>query len=217
MIKISDAIKKILSKNPFLEFGISHQLFNLSQLAKFIQPSLESRIKREIQPSAILMNLSRFQKKIKLQVPQVRNFEIENISVFSNVTVITYFKNQQIEKHLYSIHKEIQSQNGYFAFSESMSEITIFVDNKFLNVVEKFIGENPRYKNTNVSAVAVKFDEKYIEVPGLLYLLVQKLVLQNINFIEIASTYTEVVFYVQNQDTKLAFETLHEFFFEKDF
>ena len=66
MIKVSDAILAIIRGNPFLEFGVHHQLFNSAQLARYLQPFIAARTHTDTKESAIAiaiaiaMALSRF-------------------------------------------------------------------------------------------------------------------------------------------------------------
>ena len=46
----------------------------------------------------------------------------------------------------------------------------------------------------------------------MLYMLLQRVTLQNVNLIEIISTYTEIVFYVDERDTQTVFDTLFQSF-----
>ena len=59
MIKISDAILAVIRGNTFLEFGVHHQLFNQTQLARYLQPFVAARSHKEPKASAIAMALSR--------------------------------------------------------------------------------------------------------------------------------------------------------------
>ena len=43
MIKISEAIERIVDGHPGLRFGFYHRLLNLSQLARFLRPSIEAQ------------------------------------------------------------------------------------------------------------------------------------------------------------------------------
>ncbi len=43
-------------------------------------------------------------------------------------------------------------------------------------------------------------------------MLLQRVALQNVNLIEISSTYTEIVFYVAEKDTRIVFDTLFHSF-----
>ena len=63
MQKLSDAIKDIVSRNSLLQLGISHRLLNLSQVSRYLLPQVEARIQKKIQPSAVVMSLSRLQNE----------------------------------------------------------------------------------------------------------------------------------------------------------
>lgn len=215
MQKISDALKDIIRENTFFEFGLSNRILNLSQLAKFLQPLIESRLHRETQTSAIVMSLSRLQKNFEKNYPMKGDFEIENISIQSHLATLTFEKTPEIYEKINIAHNAIQKQNEYFLISESTSEITIMVDKKLAPTIAKIVENKPKYQNNNISSICVKFNENYSNIPGILYALMQKLTLQNINLIEIASTYTEFIFFVDNEDVYLSFETLHACFSKK--
>ena len=67
----------------------------------------------------------------------------------------------------------------------------------------------------HVSAVTVQFAKSYVDVPGMLYMLLQRVTLQNINLIEIASTYTEIMMFIDEADTRTIFDTLFQSFLVK--
>ena len=108
-------------------------------------------------------------------------------------------------------------------FSKNKYNSIHYVDNggwHFSNIkspedIEKKITENPKFTNHEIASVNVKFDEKYLEVPGMLFLVLQKLTLQNINLIELASTCTEFILYIEEKNVRLAFNTLHQAFRRK--
>ena len=212
MKKISDALHDLVAENQFFEFGLSYRIFNLTQLAKFIQPLLEARTQKEVQPSAILMSLSRLQRTKEKVAVQPTKFRIENIFVRSNLSTITFFRDPNLLKEIRQISGKIQPVNSFFEFTQSTHEITIFFENALTELVGSMIMEKPKYENRQVACVGVSFAEELFEVPGFLGLLMQKINLQNINLIEVSSTYTEFNFYLEEKDVKLAFETLHDSF-----
>lgn len=208
MIKISEAIKEILNKNEFLQFGFHYKLFNLSKLADFIKPQLQARTKKEIKTSAITMTLSRIQKyKIRIN-KNSEEYATENITVYSNLCTMTFLKSREIHAKINRLYEKIQKQKGYITISEGVDEITIIFESKFLHEIKNTIDEKPTHKRENIAAIGIKFNEKYGEIPGLIHFLVQHFMIQNINIIEIASTHTEIFFYVDQRDIKLAFDTL---------
>jgi hypothetical protein len=62
--------------------------------------------------------------------------------------------------------------------------------------------------NQNIASVGVKFHEKFIEVPGLLYMILQVVTMQHINIVELASTATEFIIYIDQKDIYLAFDAI---------
>ncbi len=70
----------------------------------------------------------------------------------------------------------------------------------------------PLYDHDHIASVAVQFGASYTDVPGMLYMLLQCVALQNVNLIEIASTYTEIIFFVDEADTQTIFDAFYRNF-----
>lgn len=211
-MKTSEAISQIIHGNPLLQFGLSHRLFNLSEVAQFIRPIVEVRLEKSIQKTALVMALSRLQKTLQKDLPQADNFEIENLGVQTNLATRTYEKRVKNHEQINLAYNAVQKQGQYFVYSESTSEITIFFNKRFLPIVENIVQDYPKYKNDNITAVQVKFDEKFFYEPGLMYLVMQKMMLQNINIIDLSSTFTELIFFIEKDDLQLVFDTLRSCF-----
>ncbi|NCP66950.1 hypothetical protein GW756_01435 [bacterium] len=211
-MKTSDALEQVISGNPFLQFGLAHRLYNLSELAKIVQPIVEVRIGKPIQRTALVTGLSRLQKKIQAGLPNAHNFEIENLSVQTNLATATYEKRVKNHEQINLAYNAIQKQGEYFVYSESTSEITIFFHKKFAPIFENIVQAIPKYQNSAITAVKVKFDEKFFHEPGLVYLIMQKMMLQNVNIIEFSSTFTELIFFIEKDDLQLVFDTLRSCF-----
>lgn len=128
---------------------------------------------------------------------------------------MTFFKNRETHASINALYNEVQKHRGFFTITEGAGEITIIFDNCFSALIDKKITEKPHYKNTTVASIGVKFSEKYLETPGLLYLILQQIVLQQINIIELSSTATEFMIYIDQKETRIAFDTLYNRFFQK--
>ena len=63
MKKISEAVETLIEGHQGLRFGFHHRLLNLSQLARFLRPSIEAQTHKEVTESAVLMNLSRLSRR----------------------------------------------------------------------------------------------------------------------------------------------------------
>jgi hypothetical protein len=92
--------------------------------------------------------------------------------------------------------------------TEGISEITAIVENENVGLASKWITEPIRLVNQDIASVGVKFHEKFIEVPGLLYMILQMVSMQHINIVELASTATEFIIYVNQKDIYLVFDAI---------
>lgn len=215
MISISTALQDIIKGNPFLEFGFHHGLFNLTQLAKYLQPLIEARAKKETQVTAITMNLSRLQGKIRTNTPKPEKFAIDAVNINSGLSALTYQKAPELHGQLNQLYSQVHSEGGFCSLSQGMHEITLVVESRYRPWLAANCSQKPIADYAHVAAVTVRFSKAYVDVPGMLYMLLQRVTLQNINLIEIASTYTEIMMFIDEADTRTIFDTLFHSFLIK--
>ena len=208
MRKISDSIQNIIKSQSFFIFGLSNKLLNLSQFARFIQPLVKAQTKKEVQSSAILMSLSRLQKQYSKKNFKKENFQISNLTVHYNLCSLTFLKNKEVVKSINQFYIKMRDKSEYITISQGTREITIIIAQDLFASFKKEISEKPTQTKKNIASIGVQFGPNYVERPGMIYYLVQHITLQNINIQEISSTFTELIFYIDKEDMKLAFDTL---------
>jgi len=208
MLSITDALEEIVNSNPALQFGLQRKLLNLAQTAKFIQPYVNVRTKKEVTVSAIHMALSRAFKSKDKKRPIESDFEIRNVSVQSKLFVLTYRKSSETLSQLFKQAERITSNGGYWTMTHGLMEVTVIVSAKELPTIEKIITAKPKLSTSDVAAVAVLFSERYLKTPGLLHLILQQFAIQGINIVEVASSATELIVYIKEHDISVAFDTL---------
>lgn len=211
-MKIGVALRQLVDANPFLAFGLSHRLFNLTQLAQYLCPLVEARTQKAIKPTALVTALSRLQKELRVDDGGAQPFRIDKLVITPDLATATYYKNQDVHERIGRVSTRVRADHGLFHFTESTSEISVFFERSFLSILQHHVPERPRYLNTSLACVGVRFGEEQVERPGLLFALFQRIYLQNINLFDISSTYTELNFYVHRDQVKLVFETLHDSF-----
>ncbi|MDD4627800.1 MAG: hypothetical protein PHE68_00195 [Candidatus Peribacteraceae bacterium] len=210
MITLTDVLRDIIADNPFLQFGIQKRIFNLSSLSRELQPQVEIRAKKDVRSSAILMALSRLQRAEQKKVPQREQIHAKSVTIQTGLSIYTFTKTKDVHKGMNMLFIELQKNNGYITICEGTQEITILLDSAHAHRVKHFMPQQPKYHQDRLAALGLSFDEKlYLPTPGMIYLVLQQLMLQSINLIEVSSTYTELTLYVAEQDAKLAFETLY--------
>jgi aspartokinase len=208
MLKITPALRDLIDKDWMLKFGLHHNLFNLTRLSNFIKPFVQARTKKDISQQALLMALSRYQHTHSKKLPTRVSFSVKNISVQSELVTLTYSADMATSDQIHKLHAKIRRNNGYFALSEGTDEVTLILKKESLELAKKTIRHKVNNEINGLSAIGIKFDPSYSKQPGLLYYLIQFIALQGINIYEISSTFTEVVFYISENDIRLAFDTL---------
>jgi aspartokinase len=209
VIKISSALQELIQKNNFLEFGLSEGLLNLTATAHWLKPLLEARTKKTVSHSAILMALSRQVTQKKKIKPGLQRFQLDGITVKAGLTEFTYPSSTGNRKNILEFMKNLQGKVPHITSNFGTREITIILPSSNSAQLKSEIREKPKFEKTGLAALCIEFRPEYVLDPYLLYYLIQQITLQNINIWEISSTYTEIIFYLEEKDIKLAFDTIY--------
>lgn len=215
MLKISDSIEEVISNNSFLNFGICNHLLNLSRVAEFIKPLIETRVKKDVKSSAILMSLSRLQREKCKKKVFTEEYKIVNLVIYSNLCSMTFFESDDVRNKLSEIYKEIKKQRGRITIIQSIEEVALIINDKHVRTIEKFIKEKPKNIQSNLAALGIYFDPKHYETPGFIHYITQQIAIQGISIYEIASTFSELIIYVEQKKIRLLFDTIHNCFSKK--
>ncbi len=217
MIKISDAIYEIITGNPALNFAFHHRLLNLSQVARYIKASVETRARKEVTESAVLMNLSRLQAKIGDVSPEAREgFILDKVTVHSGLCSLTVSNTTRVQPRLNKLFTKVRENSGYITITEGIGEVTLLMGDEYFDLAGIMLEEKLRYIHRNIASVGVKFSDRILEIPGVMYQVLQQITLQNINVIEVASTATEFNIYLAEKDVEQAFESIFRRFSRKN-
>lgn len=211
-MKLSHALAEITSDNALLQTGLTHRLFNLSQLALFLKPQVEARVGSRVNSSAIVMALSRMQRTShRLSIPELK-IDVRHMSIHSHLFTATYAKNSELHTQINTLHKKLERSKSHFTVSEGMNEVTLIFEQEKRELAESIITQKPLYSTSKLASIGVRISARYLETPGFFYLLFQQLLLQNVNIVEIGSTATELILYLHEKDVELAFSTLYRRF-----
>jgi len=213
MRKISEAVETIVGGHPALAFGLHHRLLNLTKLARFLRASVEAQTRKEVSESAVLMSLSRLQRKWSGSRPQkTDSLVLDKVSIVSGLCSVTLAKTQTTHRELNRVFTAVQEQNGFITITEGLREITVIVEEENFARLRKSLSSRPKIVHRNLASVGMTFSERYLSVKGVLHQLLEQIALQNINVLEVASTATEFYIYVEERDVEIAFASIfHRF------
>ncbi len=89
-----------------------------------------------------------------------------------------------------------------------VSEITAIVKSQSFSLASQFITSQILHVNQDIASVRVKFHEQFLEVPGILNMLLLMATIQNISVIEVVSTATEFIIYIDPTDVDFIFDAI---------
>jgi len=160
----------------------------------------------------VLMSLSRLQRNITKRTTTIDNVQISSLKVQAGLCAFTYSKTAAMLHATESVVTKLLKQNAFATVTVGTNQITVIADASHSELIDSSIRGTPMFQRNAIASVGISFDERYIQIPGFLATLLQQLMIQHINLIEISSTFTEFIVYVDEQDMKLTFDTLSNLF-----
>jgi len=205
-MNITQAVEQIIKGNFYFEFGLQNRILNLTQLARLIKPLVSNRIDKKVEISSIKMALSRLQDKLKDKIVP-NKLLVEDVSIKKNLCSLTLYKTRENQENVSKFQNYCTSKDKFFTRSESNREIAISFSQDLLLELKNFNLDNYKFIQKDLGAVLVSIPVEYIEIKGVFQYFIQKITMQNINLLEIGSTYTELIFYMHEKDLSLAANT----------
>jgi len=205
-MSVTKEVKAIVSKNFFFEFGLQNRIVNLSQLARLIKPLVQERLSKKVEVNSITMALSRIQNQLtKKAIPN--KLIVEDVSLKNNLCSMTFYKTSESQKQISLFQEYCLVNNKFFTRADSNREIGINFHNNELKEIKNIIIVEPKAYKDNIGAVMVSIPKEYLHLKGVFQYFIQRLTMQNINILEMGSTYTELIFYMDEKDLALAANT----------
>ena len=189
------------------------RLLNLTRLARYLRPSVEAQTHKEVTDNAILMNLSRLQRRVSPE-PLTNDdaLVLDRVTIQPGLASVTRLKSAASHRELDRLFERMQETGGFITLTEGIREITVILDAANLEFLLSLTKDKPRIVHRQLACVAVSFAERYLRVKGILHQLLQEVALQDINVVEVTSTATELSIFLQQADVQLAFDALYNRF-----
>jgi hypothetical protein len=212
MVSISDAVKKVVLQTPFLEEGLASGMINLSALARILRPKIESKLIKNASDGAIIMALKRLADKLQKKQPRQKEMAkyVSDITVRSHMSEFTFHLSDTILPKQIKLLQEIRDHHDKFVtFTSGVIEVTVIVSSDLEKRVEKiFAGEKLLSQYNRLSAIILRLTPQTVATSGIYYLILKMLSWENINVVEIVSTYTEFIILLDDTKIDQAFSML---------
>lgn len=213
MYSIAQAVEEIIKTRPYLSELLEHDLLNITQLARQIEVEVEDKCMKEVSTEAIAMAIRRL-PKVKLSSKLVHLFaKLPDIMVRSHLCEITVKKQVNLKKIHRVLDEFTQSDGQFFTITQGIFEDTIIMGKDSADQIRTlFTPADIIAEFDNLAAVTIRLHPTNVETPGVYYYILKSLLLENINVIEIVSTYLECTILVAEKDAEETFAAVKKLF-----
>ncbi|MBU1201067.1 MAG: hypothetical protein KKA51_01080 [Nanoarchaeota archaeon] len=220
MVTISHLVEKIIEKKPFIQEALSKGIINNAALAEELKPIIEKELKKKIKFSAVNMAIRRLSEKLKNNFTENTKFDNKSdITIKSNLVEIVVYKEQETQEKIKKVHDLIDFKKGdFFSVTQGNYEVMIIINEKHEQKVKTFFDKkNIKKVISGLSSLTVNLPEEAVETIGYFYVVTRALNWENINIVDIVSTFTEMTFIVKEEDAAASFNTLRKLIKNKSY
>lgn len=220
MVSISQVIEELIENRPFLESALAQGIVNFGKLGETLLVDIESDRRlnqKKVTHSSVMMALRRLGKKLNKQFDELQTitesvFRLELYNTRYGLFELTVKRSVKNWEEIMLLYKQMEIDRGDFlTITQGIYEITIISNQSFQNEIENlFIESEILNRDNNLASISLRIPEDSIETPGLIYYVTKQLFWDNINIIEVVSTFTEITFIVKEFDIPDAMKSLRK-------
>ena len=211
MVTIARVAEKLVEERPFLQEAIARGIINYGSLADMIMPEVKKEMGKEVKHAAVMMALRRLSEKLEKKFPekQVKGALID-LAVKSNLFEVTIQKTPETAKLTKDLHKLMDVNKGdILNIVNGMHEVTLITNahhkQAILNVFDKKLVKK---KISNVASLTVTIPKSAVDVPGFYFMIFRALAWNNVNIVEVVSTFTELILIMYEDDVMRGYNVL---------
>ena len=200
MVTISRIVDKIIEESPFIQEALARDLVNYVALAESVEDRVAKEMKKKVKVSAIAMAFRRKQELLTRPLPL--SFDTTtDITIKSNLTHVLLKKTSETIGIALALQKK-----EYVTVTQGINEISLLYSGHY----DTFPKECIQKITPNLSGITLRIPENFFDTPGFFYVISRALYLENINILDLMSTYTELTLIVHEEDVAASFEALRK-------
>jgi aspartokinase len=215
MITVPELVERVVTRTPFLEEGLRAGLLNLSAVARQLRPEIESRLARQVSEAAIVMGLRRLSIRLRKRPRPLGNVlrHIGDLTLRSDLVEFTFQTSATIlDRKRQLLGVMAKRRDTFVAITQGIAEVTLIVSRSAAeDAARLFASERQVARLDELSAITVRLPQKAVATAGVHYSILKQLAWNDINVVEVVSTYTELSIVLANADVDRAFGVLKAF------
>jgi hypothetical protein len=211
MISVAQTVTEIVRNSPFLEDGLQRGIISYSALARDIKKEVEEKTFKKVTVGSIVMALKRLDSNL-VRTKKLAKLSpvLEHMTMRSNLIEITYLNSPTITNNYQKLFSlTVKRKDLFCSISQGLKEITLIISADVESEVKKiFKGEIFISRLDGLSAITMSLPKYIVTTPGAYYTILKKLSWENINVVEVLSTYTEFTIILATKDVERGFSIL---------
>jgi hypothetical protein len=212
MLSIATKVERIVMESSFLTEGLRRGLINLSELARQLQPQLESDLWKPVGQAAVVMALRRLAERL----PQEQRSEIAltrktgELTTRTELTEYTFRYSDSIhECHRQLLARAEPLRGAFVTVTRGVNEVMVICSHVLTGVVEEvFAGERLLARQDDLNAVTLHLHPDTGRTPGVCHAILKQLAWDKINLVNMICTHTELTILLERHQTGAAFALL---------
>ena len=210
MITITAIVKELIEEDETAFEALRRRLLNCNAYARQIHKKVEAKRMETVKTETIASVLRRLEGELKDCPPLIPHIPINNISIKSPLSELTYSVNDFDFKVLEKITRKFKNAEDFISITQGNREITIICSPNIFEALKKAMPQEPNFIFKNLGAVSAQFPVEFYPEPNLVYSMISQVAKKHIDIIELISTYTEIIFIVKEEELSQTFEQLRK-------
>lgn len=214
MISTAEVVESLVQASPLLEDGLARGIISYSALARDLRPQIEKRLYKSVTRGAIVMALKRVSNSLKRKQTVVKKaINLRGLTVRSNLVELTFANTESISAKYKQIFSISEMGNGVLCnLSQGVAETMIVAQEEISEEIKNiFKGERLIASIDDISAITIHLSKESVNMTGVYYSILKLLAWNNINIIDVISTYSELTILFANRDIDKAFSILRNY------
>jgi len=205
---ISSAVKDAIEGDLSLQDALQRGYGNVSAIARLIAPQVERSIGGTVNMESLITSVKRIRGDYQPPQTQISKIIAESIvNVRTDVAKVSVEKTKrtlEVVRRLLSTYQE-----EFLQVSESISAITLIVDQRMLDIViQHFREDDVLEKEPNLAAIIMHSPEEIIRTPGCAVAFYNQVSRRHVNIEDTISCYTDTIIVVRMPEISRAFTAL---------
>jgi aspartokinase len=212
MVTISHIVQKIISDRIFLQEPLSRGIISYGSLAEQLQPEIEEELRKKVKTHAIVMALRRHAETLKKNHKEV-NFDFSSeIILKTDICDLAVLRSSTLLTKLKNLYNIVDYEKGdILNIIHGRHEVSVVTNERYLKKTQELLkGEKIINTEKSLVSLTLTFSSDFLHTPGVIYNIVRAFAWENINIFEIVSTYTELTFILNKEDSIQGYKVLEQ-------